>query len=174
MENRKPVNTLNGLVGHLHLESTEALADFNQLTKSLSKSAFEESPHAPERSVFSFERSDLFAAETIADVQKKAINAIIASKERETEEAQYKVYRREVPVIEPLLQRSVADWAAGAKVDHTIGPFNSLDGRQFWYDFYPIETFVALYMQGQAEPVLLFKVRQGRSIISEKIGIAHV
>ena len=39
------------------------------------------------------------------------------------------------------------------------------DGRQFWYDFYPIEELIALYIQGTASPVMLFHISVFKRII---------
>lgn len=157
---RQISTSLKELIGHLKIETPEDQKKFNQLEKLLSRSVIEEKPCEPRQSRFSFEKSDLFSDDKISDDQKKAIRAIANSREEEKEKTRYKVYRREVPIREQLLHKSVADWAIGSKVDRTLGPFNSIDGRQFWYDFYPIEKLIALYIQGEADPVLLFKIKQ--------------
>ena len=119
----------------------------------------------PGRTGFSIEESDLFSDDKIPDVRRKSISSIVNQRLETKEETQYKVFRRELPVREQLLQNSVADWAAGSKVDHTIGPLTGVDGREFWYDFYPIEKLISLYMQGISDPVLLFKIKENNRIV---------
>ncbi|MCG6190383.1 hypothetical protein [Maribellus maritimus] len=160
METQQISTTLKGLIGHLKIESAEDQKKLNQLKTSLSKSVIEKDQSIPRQKEFSIEKSDLFSDDTISDIQKKSISAIIKTRTKTKNEASYKVFRREVPVREQLLYNSVADWAAGSRVDHSIGPLTGPDGRQLWYDFYPIEKLVTLYMKGVAEPVLLFKIKQ--------------
>ena len=133
----------------------------------MSKSVLEEKICEPVKPGFSFEKSDLFSDDSIPDVQKKTISSIVTSRTRAKEEPVYKIFRREIPVREQLLHNSIAEWAIGSKVDHSLGPLSSLDGRQFWFDFYKIEKLVTLYMQGVAEPVLLFKVTQSNALINK-------
>jgi hypothetical protein len=158
--------TLNKLIGHLSIETDEDQKRFNRLKRSLSKSVIEEK--LSRQSEFSFEKSDLFSEETISDVQKKSIRNITDNRLKEKEETKYKVFRREIPVREHLLHSSVADWAIGSKVDHSLGPFKNEDGRQFWYDFYLIEKLVTLYIKGVANPVLLFKIKQSGEVVAKK------
>ena len=74
-------------------------------------------------------------------------------------EAGYRVAVREVPLRSTQLHGSNPAWASGAALEASFGPFLSLDGRRFWFDFFRIEKLVALYVQGIAEPALLFKLR---------------
>ena len=74
-------------------------------------------------------------------------------------EAGYRVAVREVPLRSTQLHGSNPAWASGAALEASLGPFLSLDGRRFWFDFFRIEKLVALYVQGIAEPALLFKLR---------------
>lgn len=148
----------------MSIETAEDQKKFNRLKRSLSKSVIEEKlSRQPE---FSFEKSDLFSEETISAIQKKSIRNITDDLLKETKETKYKVFRREIPVREHLLHSSVADWAIGSKVDHSLGPFNNEDGRQFWYDFYLIEKLITLHITGVANPVLLFKIKQSGRLVS--------
>ncbi len=159
MESQLISSALKGLIGHLNIETTEDKRNLNLLKRSLSKSEISDQSKASE-SAFSIEKTDLFSDDSIPEEQKKSINTILSKRVKTNETTNYKVFRREVPVREQLLYNSVADWAAGSKVDHSLGPFTGNDGRKFWYDFYPIEKLVTLYMQGITEPVLLFKIKQ--------------
>ncbi|MEZ5107032.1 MAG: hypothetical protein R2757_21180 [Draconibacterium sp.] len=158
MESQQISAALKGLIGHLNIETVEDKRNLNLLKTSLSKSVIP-SESLIKESAFSIEKTDLFSDETISSSQEKSIDSILNKRVKTNAVTNYKVFRREVPVREQLLYNSVADWAAGSKVDHSLGPFTGIDGRQFWYDFYPVEKLMTLYIQGIAEPVLLFKVK---------------
>ncbi|NLO00726.1 MAG: hypothetical protein GX126_00205 [Bacteroidales bacterium] len=168
MESQQISSDLKRLIGHLKVETVEDQKRFNQLERSLSKSVIDEKTARLRQTEFSFEKSDLFSADTISGIQRKSISSIVNKKLKAKEEPRYKVFRREIPVREQLLKSSVAEWAAGSKVDHSLGPFFNEDGRQFWYDFYLIEKLITLYMQGVANPVLLFKIREGGPAVANR------
>ncbi len=153
--------TLNGLLGHLVIETTSEKKELERLGKLLSQSAIETGPRSPIKKEFKFEKSDLFFEDKIVANQKKLISGIVKNRAKPKVKTQYKVFRREAPIREHLLHHSIADWAVGARVDHSIGPFKNKDGRQYWFDFFPIEKLIALYFQGDSQPALLFKVKQG-------------
>lgn len=159
METKRLNETLHSLVGHLVLDNPKDKKQFSRLGKSLSKSSLESQIHSPIKTGFNFEKSDLFFENKIENTQKKVIADIRKNRTKKNSETQYKVFRREAPIREHLLHNSIADWAVGAKVDHSIGPFKNKDGRQFWYDFFPIEKLIKLYMQGEPQAVLLFKIK---------------
>ena len=172
MESQHISSALKRLIGHLKIETAEDQKKLNQLKKSLSKSVIEEKIERLRQTEFSFEKSDLFSDDLISDIQKKSISSIVNNRLKKKEATKYKVFRREIPVREPLLHSSVAEWAAGSKVDHSLGPFLNEDGRRFWYDFYLIEKLTALYMQGVANPVLLFKIKEGGPVVASR-GVGH-
>ncbi len=168
MESQQISSALKRLIGHLKIETAEDQKKFNQLERSLSKSVIEEKVARLRQTEFSFEKSDLFSADTISDIQKKSISNILNKKLKAKKVTRYKVFRREIPVREQLLHSSVSEWAAGSKVDHSLGPFFNEDGRQFWYDFFLIEKLITLYMQGVANPVLLFKIKEGGFAVASR------
>lgn len=151
--------TLRGLAGHLVVESDEQHYNLDRLYNSLAKTSFPDDSRLLKTSEFSIERADLFFDEKIPEQRLDRINLLAENLE---EEPSLRLFVREVPVREQLIFGSVPNWAAGARVDHSIGPFNNKDGRQFWYDFYRIEQLIALYIQGIPEPALLFKIRAGQ------------
>ena len=71
------------------------------------------------------------------------------------EEPAYRVYKREVPLAHAAIPDTQPDWAAGSSPSRTLGPVASRDGRQFWFDFFPIVRLVPLYLAGEAQPALL-------------------
>lgn len=162
--------TLRQLVGHLVIETDEQQRNFELLYRALAEAALPDDKSFVIQSDFSIGKADLFFDETISR-QRFEVLDILAGKIAEAEEKpRYRVFVREVPIREPLLHASVPQWAAGARVSHSIGPFDHKDGRRFWFDFYPVAKLTALYLQGIAEPVLLFKEEQRRQEISRRRG----
>jgi len=173
MEQQALNDTLNNLIGHLVLDSPRAQEDFENLANSLSKSALEDGDKMVTARQPIFEKSDLFFENRISEKRGRAIDSIAYKRTAKDSDPQFRVFRREVPLREHLLQNSVAEWAVGAKVDHSVGPFTSKDGRQFWYDFFPIVKLVALYIDGEAQPALLFKIREnGQIFVGPNLPIA--
>ena len=76
--------------------------------------------------------------------------------------SELRVFMRDVPVRTTQIAGSVPPWAGGAAVSHTLGPFTGRDGRRLWFDFFRIKRLVALYVDGRAEPALLFSVATTR------------
>lgn len=108
---------------------------------------------------FSFETTDFFSSENIsATEQAKLDHAIKQSRVIKTQSSQnLRVFIRDVPVRSTLVPGSIPAWAAGALLDQTAGPFLSKDGRHIWIDIYRIiEQSVAIYIQGQAQPAIIF------------------
>ncbi|MEP1258512.1 hypothetical protein [Algoriphagus sp.] len=75
----------------------------------------------------------------------------------DTEDPKFKAFIREVPVKSTQIRASVPAWAAGAKVEKTIGPLNQIDGRVILIDFYRVTKLIGIYQQNSNLPVLLFK-----------------
>lgn len=153
---------LGNLAGHLRAISGEEERELERLHRFLSRSLLRVEGEAIKRSSFNFEESDLFQAERIPEAVAERLRSI-AEAEGEPE---YRVAVREAPVRSTQLPNSTPLWAAGAEVAETVGPFTNLDGRKYWFDFFRIEKLVALYVQGMADPALLFKVRVGMSFFN--------
>jgi hypothetical protein len=56
--------------------------------------------------------------------------------ERPEEELGVRVYRRELPILTNDVVESMPSWAAGRRVDRTIGPFLDRLDRPYWFDIY--------------------------------------
>jgi hypothetical protein len=74
----------------------------------------------------------------------------------------YRVFRREAPVASATSDLAAPDWGGGAAIDKTLGPFESRDGRRYWFDFYPVATLVPLYLAGQTTPAALVNLDKGK------------
>lgn len=78
----------------------------------------------------------------------------------------FKLFVRDTPVQEQLLEGAQAEWSIGSKVDQTIGPLKNKDDRNLWFDFYPIIKLAALYIQGVQDPVLLCNVKKMQDVVT--------
>ena len=76
----------------------------------------------------------------------------------------YRLAVREVPVRSTQLAASNPAWASGAAAERTFGPIPQANGGNLWFDFYKLEKLVALYVQGVAEPALLFHVKNSLQV----------
>jgi hypothetical protein len=162
-EERRLKKTLRQLAGHLVVESEEQRRNLEALTKALAEADVPEDRADLIQSDFSIGKADLFFDETIPARRLETLDKLAGRIAEGSEERRYRMFAREVPIREPLLYGSVPSWAAGARVERSIGPFQHKDGRRLWFDFYPVVRLVALYVQGVPGPVLLFKARTGRA-----------
>ncbi|WP_162339612.1 hypothetical protein [Cyclobacterium salsum] len=160
---KKPIrkSVLSGLMEPLSLTTKADKKASLQLNKLLSRSHLEGTPESVRPHPFSIEKSDLYHLDALTESEKKAVQNIEKARKTSNPDTSFKVFRREVPLRDSLVPQSVAEWSAGSKVDETIGPFQGIDGRQFWFDFFRIGSFTALYKQGIALPVLLFQANKG-------------
>lgn len=156
---------LGKLAGHLTADSPEQEQDIQQLHQALSRTLLPEDLQALTGSHFTFENADVFSTETIPAERSAVFESLAEQQTTAAADPEFRVFARQIPVRDAQLFASVPLWANGAAAERTLGPFVHQDGRQFWFDLFRIEKLVALYMQGSAEPVLLFNVRTGLRII---------
>ncbi len=143
---------LSRLIGHLGVDQDPA--NWERLQSLLARAQFPEEPQRVAASSFSFEAAALFAPENMRGEQSDAVARVTQS----DLESEFRVFVRELPIRSTQVRGSNPAWANGAAPEVSLGPFLSQDGRRFWFDFFRIEKLVALYVQGMAEPALLFKV----------------
>jgi hypothetical protein len=144
---------LTRLLGSLRIE--EQREQFSRLEEFLSRAVLPRDLQQVKKSRFSFEAAELVAPENMPAELGQIVNRLARTEAEPT----YRVALREVPVRSSQVHGSNPLWASGAVPEASFGPFISLDGRRFWFDFFRIEKLVALYVQGVAEPALLFKLR---------------
>ena len=113
---------------------------------------------------FSIGKADFFFDDTIPKRRLEELNALARKIEIREEEPRSLVFVREVPIRESLLHGSVPNWAAGARVDQSVGPFANKDGRRFWFDFYPRGEADRLVRAGDRRAGVALQVwaREGR------------
>jgi hypothetical protein len=156
---------LSQLTGHLRADSPHQAQALDQLHQNLARALLPEDVASLRGASFTFENADLFAPEQVAAERSTLLQSIAEYQATTAVEPELRVFARQVPVRAAELFASVPTWASGAAVAQTLGPFLNKDGRQIWFDFFRIEKLVALYMQGIADPVLLFNVRTGLRVL---------
>ena len=148
-------NALTDLTKHLLVNSNEEKKMLDALHQQLSNSLIDESATDLKGISFAHEGTDFFAdKDQPAKGSNEDAQNVSALKNNRT----HRVFIRDTPIRNAQVKTSVPAWAAGAAVDKTIGPFTNKDGRKLWYDFYPFEELIALYVQGNTNPVLLFHI----------------
>jgi hypothetical protein len=70
-----------------------------------------------------------------------------------------RVARRTLPFSSSAEPDSVPEWAAGRKVERTLGPFVDRDGRPVWFDIFAIVRQVSLVRAPSATPLLTLPLR---------------
>lgn len=162
MKNRPLQGIVSQLSGHLVIDTDEQRRNLEELHESLGETWLPEDDRLVVGSHFSIGKADLFFDDTISKPRLEALHALAAKIKSRTEPPRSRVFVREVPIREPLLHASVPEWAAGARVGQSVGPFTHKDGRRVWFDFYPIAKLTALYVEGVEAPVLLYRAQPRR------------
>ncbi|MCB9336750.1 MAG: hypothetical protein H6577_01345 [Lewinellaceae bacterium] len=163
MPNESVQNLMASVLGRLSANTAQEKDQMKTLGDLLSRTSLPEELAALKASNFSFEDADLFSAETLTRSAAAAFQQVGSKLE---EAAEYKVFVRETPVRSTQIFASNPSWASGAAPEKTIGPLTSADGRLLWFDFFKIEKLVALYVQGNPNPAILFKITTGFHFIN--------
>ncbi len=158
-------------IQHLVINTPQEKNRFAQLQALLVRAAVPEERQDLKSERFTFENADLFSPELVSE-DNAALIRQMTERQADAESPAYKVFVREVPVSSTQIHASRPLWAAGAAVEHSVGPFTNADGRLYWFDFFRIEKLVALYVQGNPQPALLFKVRTGFQFMDARLPLA--
>lgn len=70
-----------------------------------------------------------------------------------------RVARRTLPFFSSAEPDSLAEWAAGRKVERTLGPFIDRDGHLVWFDIFAIVRQVSLVRAPSSTPLLTLPLR---------------
>ncbi|MHB8628174.1 MAG: hypothetical protein ACYDEO_18455 [Aggregatilineales bacterium] len=162
-------NLLAYTSGHLEITSSGDELALQKLQETLAKSLIHENISTAKNRFFSVENSDLFFPDALPQEQRLRLKNLADQVVHESAQADRRVFVRDVPVRTSQISGSVPAWASGAAVDETIGPFLNKDGRQVWYDFFKIMKLVALYVEGQADPAILFSVSLPKRFLIENL-----
>jgi len=142
--NQQPIATASGITRYLQVNSDEEKKLLDTLHQQLSNTFIDKNIPALKGIAFTHEGINFFADLPQSEPVSNADTASASTKSKPT----HRVFVRDTPVRSAQIKTSVPSWAVGAAVDKTIGPFISNDGRKLWYDFYPFEELIALYVQG--------------------------
>jgi hypothetical protein len=146
------------LSGHLQATSTGGDQALHVLQETLASALLHEDLTTAKSRIFSIDHSDLYSEAALAPQLRARLQHFSEQAVQSRREPQLRVFVRDTPVRTTQFSGSVAAWAGGAAVDKTLGPFLSQDGRQLWFDFFRITQLVALYIDGQPDPAILFNV----------------
>jgi hypothetical protein len=80
--------------------------------------------------------TEAFTTQDSANLVNELASTIAPPAEAEALPAETKVFRREFPVVTSQHAASTPKWAAGQKINYTLGPFVDGFGKMVWFDFY--------------------------------------
>ena len=164
---------LENLTGHLTTTTEAEEISLQNLQQQLAGSLLQQDIAQVSNKQFSFNDSDLYFRQNIKDSRLSKLDEIVSQTVQNQEISGLRVFVRDVPVRTTQVAGSVPSWAAGATPVETAGPFINREGRWFWFDFYRVEKLIALYIQGQTNPAILFKATFKENII-QVITHAHI
>src|SRR5690606_2695071 len=104
---------------------------------------------------FVFERSDLFLSASVESSRLKKISEIAELATKGEKLSDTNVFVRNVPVRSTQITGSITAASAGVRVK-TVGPVLDKLKRPVWFDFVTVKKLIALYIQGQSRPAILF------------------
>lgn len=145
------------LVGHLQAPGKQKI---EKLQQALAEQLIHQDLPDMLAKPLSFENAEAFSHLTISPKVRDQLEKILKKTEKKTkeEEPQFRVFRREIPLVTDFGRGGSPEWARGAQPHHSLGPYVGADGRQFWFDFYPVVKIVSLYIGNSGIPAILFPV----------------
>jgi hypothetical protein len=151
------------LTGSLLPTPNTSITDLQDVRRSLAFSLSQEQPEPrePRSLVETFNQAPIEQIESsvVAELQEIVDQTINQLKERPTESPEFRIFRRELPILTSQDSTSVPPWAAGLAIERTIGPFIDLSGRPVWFDFYRIVPQVQVVRLPGAQPFLILPLR---------------
>lgn len=157
---------LLALTGHLQAGNEEELSE---LHRTAAQALLQQDLSTVSNQPLSFGTTDLFSTEKISPQRLSTINEIaqnsLAEETAGEDEDGLRLFVRYVPVRTTQVAGSVPDWAAGALLQQSYGPFVMPDGRLAWFDFYRTEKLIEIYTEGQTLPTILFRASLRRNLI---------
>ncbi|TDH27350.1 hypothetical protein EXU57_07120 [Segetibacter sp. 3557_3] len=111
---------------------------------------------------FQFDRLEDFATRQLATADFEQLGTVLQRLQQEnlSIDKTIRVARREVPFVSSQVRGSIPDWARGANIVDTLGPFTNRDGRQVWFDFYRIIPVVQVWLKGANRPFMLCPIEE--------------
>jgi len=146
---------LTTLTGQLQTTSAEDEKKIEKLQRSVAEAILNQDPATIRSQEFVFEKSDLFLSSNIEYSRLKKISDLASSPKKESKEAETNVFVRNVPIRSTQIAGSITAASAGVRVK-TVGPILDIHKVPRWFDFVNVKKLIAIYIQGQNMPVILF------------------
>ena len=157
MEKDQLESLLSNVFGHLNAANPSDKNQWEAGVPLLAKSLLIQDSAEIKPDSFSFENSELFFQNRIPKSKVELIRKEAEKAKVNEKDPQLKAFVRDVPVRTTQIKTSVPNWAAGAKVEKSIGPMTRVDGRVITIDFFRITKLIGIYQQNSNQPVILFK-----------------
>jgi hypothetical protein len=155
MENNELTALLATLTGSLHASGVEDEKNVEKLQASIAEALTSQDPATIQSQKFIFEKSDLFLSTNLESNRLKKIGELAALVEKGTQLSDTNVFVRNAPIRSTQIAGSITSISAGVRVK-TFGPiFDKLGGGR-WFDFVNVKELIAIYIQGQSMPIVLF------------------
>jgi hypothetical protein len=148
---------LASITGNLYASTNDEEQQLDSLQEQLAQTLQHQDISSVTNQKFSFESSDFFFSQNIKGNRLDKIDEKVKMVLENKFTNDLKVFVRDTPIRSQQVAGSIPDWAGGARILRTFGPFFGRDGRPRWFDFFKVEKLVALYFNGHAEPAMLFK-----------------
>lgn len=168
MPTNKIPELLATLTSQLRATNSDQQETLAELQETLAKALLTQDPQEISRQEFLFEKSDLLMSANLGAELEKAERLVerIRNLQQADDIEELRIFVRTVPVRTTQLTGSVSREAAGARVT-TLGPFiDAVTGRPIFIDVVRVRKLIPLYVQGQAEPVILFNAEFSTSLLT--------
>ncbi len=115
---------------------------------------------------FQFEQLDNFSTHHLDATELQQLNNVLqrVQENQQPIDPAIRVFRRRVPFVSSQLRDSVPEWARGAQIEKTLGPFIGRDGIKYWFDLFRVIPVVQVWLQGAAQPFILLPLEVGNLI----------
>lgn len=149
------------LTAQLHTTQSDQQQTLDDLQAIIARALLTQNPAGISSQEFLFERSDLLLSANLGAELEKADRIVervknLQQSDDKFAEDEIRIFIRTLPVRTTQLQGSITSAAAGSRVT-TRGPFININtGRPIFIDIVKVKKLIPLYVQGQAEPALLF------------------
>jgi len=164
MEKDQISGLLASITGTLQNSSAEDKIMVEELQQTLATALLAQSADPDETQQFTYSRAEL--SQKIDKKELEGIRDIVAGLPADAPDAETHVVMRDSPLRNIQLTGALSKITAGARISKTVGPLKDLSGRDIFIDFINIQKLIPLYVEGSAQPAILFKASFQRKIIS--------
>jgi hypothetical protein len=155
MEINQITAQLAALTGFLHSSSADDEREIEKLQDAIANAIVNQDPATIRSKEFVFERSDLFLTTNVENKRLEKITDLAKQAGKGKKLSDTNVFVRNVPIRSTQITGSITAASAGVRVN-TIGPVFAKLKKPVWFDFVTVKKLIAIYIQGQTMPVMLF------------------